>query len=108
MNLLSSVVEETRFGMMLGVIVFGFLCFAVFAIVLFIYSMIKGLSKKETRKQTATELGETLSTPFYVAKEFVTNKELKKEMHKEFKLTYVVLAVVAVLFLMMFLGIEVK
>jgi hypothetical protein len=108
MNLLSSFVEETRMGMMFGVILFGFLCFAVFSFAVWIYSTVKGLSKKETRKETFKELGETATTPFYVAKEFATNKELKKEMHKEFKFTYIVLALVGVLFLMMFLGIEVK
>lgn len=94
--ILASGFEETRFGFVGGLILVGFIFFGIFAFVLYLYSLGRGLSKRETRSETVREIKESISGVGNAVNFMATDKGFRKEMKKEFKPTLIFLAFLAV------------
>ena len=94
--ILASGFEETRFGLLGGLIPVGFILFGIIAFAFYLTSLGRGLTKRETRSETVREMKESVSGVGDAVKFMATDQGFHKDMKKEFRPTLILLAVIAV------------
>lgn len=90
--------EDTRFGFVGGLILVGFILFWILAFAFYLIWLVQRLTKRETRSDAAREIKESVSGVGDAVKFMATDQYFHKEMKKEFRPTLILLAVIAVVF----------
>jgi hypothetical protein len=110
MKLIAGGLEETRVGFVGGVIILGFVAAAIFGVVLIVVQIVNGLAKKETRAETALQLKkdvkESVEGTADAVKFIATDKGFHKDLRKEFRPQIILFSILGVMFILMFLGVE--
>lgn len=98
--------ENTRIGIVAGIIILGFAVAFVFGVIYLFFDFSRRLSKKETRKEALKEIKDSTIQVGKNIEYIATDKDFHKALHKEFKGTYIMLGVIAFLFILMALGVN--
>ncbi len=103
---MASGLEDTRIGIVGGLILFGFIVAGILGFLFYIGYLINGLAKKDTRDKTIKEIRESAQGTGDAIKFIATDKGFHKEMKKEFRPQLILLAVLAITLLLTALGID--
>ena len=83
---------------------------AIFGVVLIIVQIVKGLAKKETRAETVVQLKkdvkESVEGTADAVKFIASDRDFHKELKKEFRPQIILFSILGVIFVLMFLGVE--
>jgi hypothetical protein len=104
--IMASGLEDTRIGIVGGLILFGFIVAGILGVIFYVGYLIKGLTKKETRDNTVKEIRESAQGAGDAIKFIATDKSFHKEMKKEFRPQMILLAVIVITLLLTALGVD--
>ena len=106
MKLFEAGLEETRFGLVGGIFLLGFIAVGIFGAILYFMQLGKGLAKKETRADAVKEVKQSVEGVADAAKFIATDKGFHKELRREFRPQIILVAVLGVMLVLMALGVE--
>ena len=97
---------ESRFEFTAVIIGSGIGVLVVLGVIVYFFQLSKGLAKSETRAETVKEVKQSIEGVAEAARYMAKDKDFHKAAKKEFRPQIIIFAVLGIVFLLMFLGVE--